>query len=169
MAEILKELARYEVSPSSGFLPTSAPLERLPHAYYEPWETLGSLLPHLIKDGVHRDHIAVLPLLTTTFLSTVEEWRRAYVVLGYLSNAYIFCHHPPSEVTLPVSTPPHGAGYASLHVSTETSVVTQLTISVEIARLPCRAHDNRLRPSRDTLCPNIRRADTLELSSPPTT
>ncbi|GES63329.1 nonribosomal peptide synthase Pes1 [Aspergillus terreus] len=77
MAEILGNLAAYDVSPSSGFLPASGPLERLSHPYYEPWETLARSLPRLIKDGVLRNRVSILPLLTTEFLDSVDEWRRA--------------------------------------------------------------------------------------------
>lgn len=98
MAEILAKLSEYQVSLSSGFLPTDVPLERLPYEYYEPWESLAAALPQLIADGALIEQVSTLRLLTTDLLSTVEEWRRAYVVLGFLTNGYIFCRSPPSEV-----------------------------------------------------------------------
>jgi indoleamine 2,3-dioxygenase len=98
MAEILARLEDYQVSFTSGFLPSSPPLESLPDPYYTPWESLTAVLPRLIQDGDLRERVAALPLLETEILSTEEEWRRAYVVLGYLCNGYIFSKFPPAEV-----------------------------------------------------------------------
>ncbi|OCK77490.1 Indoleamine 2,3-dioxygenase [Lepidopterella palustris CBS 459.81] len=101
MAQILARLEDYHVSSTSGFLPSSPPLESLLDPYYTPWESIISVLPCLIRDGSLRERVAVLPLLETEILSTEEEWRRAYVILGYLCNGYIFSRFPPTE-TLPL-------------------------------------------------------------------
>ncbi|KAJ1954879.1 tryptophan 2,3- dioxygenase, partial [Linderina pennispora] len=34
------KLENYDISPTNGFLPTQAPLARLPDPYYEPWERI---------------------------------------------------------------------------------------------------------------------------------
>ncbi|KAF5543114.1 nonribosomal peptide synthase [Fusarium mexicanum] len=97
MDELMLDLEHYHVSLSTGFLPSSAPLSRLPQKYYEQWETLASSLPLRIRDGSLRHQVSLLPLLETNFLITDAEWQRAYVVLGFLANAFIFCQYPPSE------------------------------------------------------------------------
>ncbi|KAF4955748.1 hypothetical protein FGADI_4319 [Fusarium gaditjirri] len=97
MDGLMIDLEHYHVSLSTGFLPPSAPLDRLPQQYYEQWETLTSSLPSRIRDGSLRHHVSLLPLLETDFLATHAEWQRAYVVLGFLVNAFIFCQYPPSE------------------------------------------------------------------------
>jgi indoleamine 2,3-dioxygenase len=98
MAEILARLRDYQVSTAFGFLPASAPLESLPNAYYVPWESAAAALPQSIRDGTLRQRVATIPLLTTEFLFTEEEWRRSYVILGFLCNGFIFSEVPPSEV-----------------------------------------------------------------------
>ncbi|KAI1025250.1 hypothetical protein LB504_010036 [Fusarium proliferatum] len=102
MDELIIDLEHYHVSLSAGFLPPSAPLDRLPQQYYEQWETLASSLPSRIRDGSLRHQVSLLPILETEFLVTDAEWQRAYVVLGFLANAFIFCQYPPSE-RLPLS------------------------------------------------------------------
>ncbi|KAF5630183.1 acetyl synthetase [Fusarium sp. NRRL 25303] len=73
-----------------------------PWDYYEQWETLASSLPSRIRDGSLRHQVSLLPVLETEFLVTDAEWQRAYVVLGFLANTFIFCQYPPSE-RLPLS------------------------------------------------------------------
>nr|DAD54577.1 TPA_asm: tryptophan 2,3-dioxygenase [Fusarium equiseti] len=102
MDDLMTNIEHYHVSLTTGFLPPSAPLTHLPQKYYEPWETLASSLPTRIRDGSLRHQASLIPLLETDFLVTDAEWQRAYVVLGFLSNAFIFCQYPPSE-RLPLS------------------------------------------------------------------
>ncbi len=94
-------LEDYTVSPN-GFLPEHAPLERLPDPYYAPWESLVHSLPTALAEKTLRDSIHLLPVLSTDRLSTEPEWRRACVVLGFLTHAYIWGGDKPAEVSLPL-------------------------------------------------------------------
>ncbi|KIW31361.1 uncharacterized protein PV07_03017 [Cladophialophora immunda] len=90
-------IQRYGISAEYGFLPDTAPLQRLPDVYYQPWETLAENLAELIKRDVIRTKIEHLPILGTGQLQTDAEWRRAYVVLGFLTHAYIWGGERPAE------------------------------------------------------------------------
>jgi hypothetical protein len=91
-------LDNYAVSPDHGFLPNGLPLQKLPHSYYHSWETLASQLPSLIKNGQIRSMIDSLPILTTSWLRSEPEWRRAYSILGFLTHAYIWGGEKPKDV-----------------------------------------------------------------------
>jgi hypothetical protein len=83
------DLAAYGISAKYGFLVEQPPLARLPDPYYSDWERTISMLPILLKHGTAREEIENLVLLKTDRLRTEAQWRRAYVVLCYLSQAYI--------------------------------------------------------------------------------
>jgi indoleamine 2,3-dioxygenase len=85
----------------NGFLPEGLPLQRLPDPYYEPWETLIQDLPVLIENGTLREKVDQLPVLSTSFLHTEPEQRRAYVVLCFLVNGYVWGGNTASQVTYP--------------------------------------------------------------------
>jgi indoleamine 2,3-dioxygenase len=89
----------YAVSPAHGFLPTGLPLQRLPNDYYAPWENIAVRLPDLIQTGQIRRLIDSLPVLTTTWLETEPEWRRAYSILGFFTHAYIWGGEKPKDVS----------------------------------------------------------------------
>ncbi|EPS27511.1 hypothetical protein PDE_02454 [Penicillium oxalicum 114-2] len=99
-------LGDYAVSPVHGFLPTGLPLRILPHNYYAPWEKLAGQLPTLIKTGQIRDLVDDLPVLTTTWLQSEAEWRRAYSILGFLTHAYIWGGEKPKDVLPPCISKP---------------------------------------------------------------
>ncbi|XDG07361.1 hypothetical protein ABKA04_006976 [Annulohypoxylon sp. FPYF3050] len=90
-------LLNYSIS-ENGFLPEREPLRRLPNPYYAPWETLLDNLPSVIKNGTVRQSVGRMEVLSTSKLHTQEEWRRAYVVLSFLTHAYIWGGEKPSEV-----------------------------------------------------------------------
>lgn len=98
MSNPLEILERYGVSYASGFLPHTAPLRRLPDVYYAPWEEAVNELPKSITSQNVRSMVDQLPVLETTYLKDEPEWRRAYVVLGFLTQAYIWGEDIPSEV-----------------------------------------------------------------------
>lgn len=91
-------LEQFRVSPQNGFLPVMPPLRRLENPYYEPWESIVCDLPTYIKNGSIRQKIDCLPVLSTSMLEDESEWRRAYVVLAYLTHAYVWGGEKPSEV-----------------------------------------------------------------------
>lgn len=90
----------YAVSPAHGFLPTGLPLQILPNEYYALWENLAIRLPDLIQTGQIRRLVDALPVLTTTWLQTEPEWRRAYSILGFLTHAYIWGGEKPKDVSI---------------------------------------------------------------------
>lgn len=91
-------LQRYDVSPQNGFLPDDIPLQRLNDTYYLPWESVIEDLPNLVATRKIRERVESIPLLETENLTSEQEWRRAYVVLGFLTHAYIWGGERPAEV-----------------------------------------------------------------------
>lgn len=88
----------YDLSTTHGFLPSKLPLRRLSDVYYSAWEDVVSNLQPLLLSGRLREVVRVLPVLATTSLDGLPEWRRAYVVLGFLVHAYIWGGSVPEEV-----------------------------------------------------------------------
>ena len=93
----LANLEEYQVFPSTGFLPSCPPAETLP-SYYEPWESIGIGLPGLIQDGRLAEAVARLSLLSVEKLEHEPEWRRAYVVLGYIASGLLWGVDRPIDV-----------------------------------------------------------------------
>lgn len=90
-------LNEYSVT-SNGFLPAEAPLKCLSDPYYGPWEALMSILPEALDDMTLRPRVERLSLLSTDRLNSEVEWRRAYVILSFLTHAYIWGGDCPAEV-----------------------------------------------------------------------
>ncbi|EAQ88783.1 hypothetical protein CHGG_05402 [Chaetomium globosum CBS 148.51] len=82
---------------SNGFLPEEPPLRRLPDPYYAPWESLVETLSISIAEQTLRQQIDRLPVLSTDRLTTEPEWRRACVVLAFLTHGYIWGGETASE------------------------------------------------------------------------
>lgn len=97
-SKVTPELKRFGVT-CNAFLPEQSPLKILPDAYYEPWELVVQHLPLLIESGI-RTAVDRLPVLSTSRLATEAEWRRAYVILAFLTHAYVWGGDKPSEVRL---------------------------------------------------------------------
>ncbi|KIW67626.1 hypothetical protein PV04_06863 [Phialophora macrospora] len=107
MRERLEDvLQRHGISPRKGFLPDDDPLQRLWDSYYSPWEDLVADLPRLLSGERARSEIDGLPILDPDRLNSQAEWRRAYVVLGFLTHAYIWGGEEPSERLPPQLTRP---------------------------------------------------------------
>ncbi|KAL1592708.1 Indoleamine 2,3-dioxygenase [Paraconiothyrium brasiliense] len=106
MIPSLPRLEDYDVSPQNGFLPSEVPLEILPDAYYQPWETIARSFQSLILAKRLRRIIDTLPVLSTEFLLTEAEWRRAYSILGFMAHAYVWGGDRPADIVPPsVSIP----------------------------------------------------------------
>jgi len=97
----LPNLDDYQIS-KNGFLPAEPPLERLSDPYYGAWEDVVSDLRSLIADKRIRETVEELPILSTSRLRFEAEWRRAYVVLGFISNSYIWGLEKAKDVCLPL-------------------------------------------------------------------
>ena len=88
------DLDSIEISSHSGFLLSKPLLPRLPD-HYEPWETIIVKLPQLLlitEKPKLRDEIKELPLLpvSDSLLPTEQHWQRAYCVLTFLSQGYLW-------------------------------------------------------------------------------
>ena len=92
-------LADYGISPHYGFLPAELPLERLPDPYYSRWEAIASNLHALILSRRLRGVIKGMPVLSTTRLQHPAEWRRAYMLLAFMTHAYVWGGDGPEEVS----------------------------------------------------------------------
>ncbi|CAK7225901.1 hypothetical protein SCUCBS95973_006020 [Sporothrix curviconia] len=118
---------------NNGFLPSRLPLARLPSPYYAPWEAIIANLPELLRNGQLRTRVRDLDVLSTSGLTTEPAWRRAYVVLAFLTHAYIWGDDPVADVLPPcISVPflavsshlelPPVATYAALNLWNFTTV-----------------------------------------------
>ena len=84
-------LRDFDISRQTGFMPDKPALKRLPE-YYDPWENLICNLPLLNKEKDTRESVLALPVLEVNeqHLPDEESWRRAYVVLTFLGQSYIW-------------------------------------------------------------------------------
>ncbi|ODV98461.1 hypothetical protein PACTADRAFT_83728 [Pachysolen tannophilus NRRL Y-2460] len=103
----LPDLKAYDVSYSHGFLPEELPLVKLPQERYKIWEDIVSNLPSLILTKKIRSVIdKKLEVLSTSELSNVQEYRRAYSILGFLTHAYIWgVDEPLNKLPVQLSKP----------------------------------------------------------------
>ncbi|KAI0225459.1 tryptophan 2,3- dioxygenase [Massospora cicadina] len=98
---LILRLEDYDISPLTGFLPPEGPLRRLPLAYFAPWEEIMDDLSALLLCGRFRDRVNKLAILDTEKLVCLREQQRAFVVLCFLSHAYIWGKNEPISQTLP--------------------------------------------------------------------
>lgn len=96
----LPVLEDYGLSVEHGFLPVEIPLQVLPDPYYGRWEAIISNLQALLLSKRLRGLIQDLPILSTSRLGHLAEWRRAYMVLSFITHAYIWGGDEPEEVRL---------------------------------------------------------------------
>jgi indoleamine 2,3-dioxygenase len=93
------DLEKFDVSPN-GFLPEELPSKRLSDQYYESWEAVIQRLPSLLESKSLRGEVGKLRVLSTSRLSSMREWRRAYLILSFMTHSYIWEAGGPSEVRL---------------------------------------------------------------------
>lgn len=98
--DVFALMKKYAIT-QNGFLPADAPVKVLPDPYYSPWETIIHHLPELLKARKLRRDVEGLPLLSTNKLRSQSEWRRAYVILIFLTHAYIWGGEQAEEVGTP--------------------------------------------------------------------
>ena len=100
MSAILAHLEQYDVSLTTGFLPSRPLLAQLPQEYAE-WERVCAEIPNLISSN-HLDQAVVnLPLLSTDGLTSNDALRRAHVILGFIANAYLWGTNADNTVHRP--------------------------------------------------------------------
>lgn len=90
----------------NGFLPSDLPLTVLTDPYYTPWESVISQLPELIHSRELGEKVEQLPVLSVDHLTTIPEWRRAYLILAFLAHAYVWGGDKPTEILPPPITVP---------------------------------------------------------------
>ncbi|ORX71194.1 Indoleamine 2,3-dioxygenase [Linderina pennispora] len=83
------KLEDYDISSTNGFLPTQAPLARLPDPYYEPWERIVDKFNQHMLAGRIRPLVDKMPVLDTGKLATMAEYQRAFTLLSFLAHAYV--------------------------------------------------------------------------------
>ncbi|KAL4886934.1 Indoleamine 2,3-dioxygenase [Aspergillus karnatakaensis] len=98
-------LEEYEVSLQNGFLP-DAPLQTLQDPYYAPWEAVVKDLTVNVKAQTLRAAVDALPVLGTSKLLTEADWRRAYVILAYLTHGYVWGGERPRDILPPAISVP---------------------------------------------------------------
>ena len=88
----LLRLSDFDISEKTGFVPETPALRRLSHETFSRWEEVMDHLPKLIKERRLREEIDSLPAVefSERTLKTAREWQRAYVVLCFLSQGYIW-------------------------------------------------------------------------------
>lgn len=102
----IPDLRDYGLSAVHGFLPETLPLTRLPDPYYNKWEAIAANLQALVLSGRLRGIIGKLPVLSTVGLEHESEWRRAYSLLCFMLNAYIWGGDSPAErIPEPLAVP----------------------------------------------------------------
>lgn len=105
MLAAVPRLVDYGISRENGFLPNRAPLRRLPDPYYGPWESIVDNLQALILTQRVRRQVDEMPVLAVDGLIEETEWRRAYLLLGFMAHAYIWNGDKPADVSTPQSLP----------------------------------------------------------------
>ena len=93
-------LEDYDIDPATGFV-AQTQIE-LP-AYYAPWCKLVSELPALLALKTFQIKVHGLALLKMDHLTLLSHWRRAYVILGYLTQAYIWQDKTKPSAVVPAS------------------------------------------------------------------
>ena len=85
------DLASFDISAETGFIPSKVPLARLP-TYFQQWEDVVGQLAHLLKEKRLRQAVHQLPQIefSEQTLHSVEEWRRALVMLSGLFQGYLW-------------------------------------------------------------------------------
>ena len=91
-------LEDYGLSPYNGFLPDDLPIERLSDRYYQQWEEVVANLQALLLSKRLKRRVNNLPIVTASRLRTDAEWRRAYMLLSFMTHAYIWGGDKPEEV-----------------------------------------------------------------------
>lgn len=89
----------FDISTHAGFLPKEFPLRRL-NSTFQPWEEIACDVPNLLGMKTFRAKANSLPIISTSRLSSEREWRRAYVILSFLTHSYIWGGSHPAEVSL---------------------------------------------------------------------
>ena len=86
------ELKKFKISEKTGFLPEK-PSQKLPGDYFREWESAAQEIPQLIAvKGLRKKVNEELPeiVFDATTLTTEEQWQRAYLIVTFLAQAYLW-------------------------------------------------------------------------------
>lgn len=86
----LPNLEAFGISRTRGFLSDDRPLASFNNTYYAKWDALLARLPHLLSSHELANEIHGLPVLEIAMLSSEPDFRRAYVVLGFLIQGLVW-------------------------------------------------------------------------------
>ncbi|MEP7384261.1 MAG: hypothetical protein ABI910_21470 [Gemmatimonadota bacterium] len=87
-------LARYDVDPTTGFVPATPPLRRL-GTMFEPWEVLAPELSALIRSRRLRNALTRLPPLDAHALKSRAEQERGLLLLTHFVNSWVWGGEEP--------------------------------------------------------------------------
>ena len=92
LAKAKLRLSDFNISERTGFVPETPPLSRLSNGVFSRWEELMDQLPMLIKEHKLREKVDSLPEVefSEKTLKSEREWQRAYVMLSFLSQGYVW-------------------------------------------------------------------------------
>jgi indoleamine 2,3-dioxygenase len=82
--------AEFGVSPKTGYLPETDPLDRLP-SDFDAWEAFAHDLPKLLMTDLLRDLVENLLEFPVAAIANHRQWERAMVLLSYIGHAYVWC------------------------------------------------------------------------------
>ncbi|KAL8709565.1 MAG: hypothetical protein Q9220_005657 [cf. Caloplaca sp. 1 TL-2023] len=83
------------------------PLQLLPDPHYTKWEAIVANLQALLLSKRLKGVIHELPILSTSRLRHPAEWRRAYVLLSFMTHGYIWGGDKPEERVPPSLSVPY--------------------------------------------------------------
>ena len=88
-----------DISPRYGYLGEGLPCTRLPQ-YFDTWEALLERLPKEITNQTLRGAVEKLPMVTfdSDTLKSAREWQRAFLLLSFLAQGYIWMEGEHSVV-----------------------------------------------------------------------
>ena len=94
-AWLASDLASFDISPTSGFLPDPDPLRQLPDEFLA-WEQIAGDLPKLLVAEQQRTALDGLSAIPTTPLHTQPQLERAMLLLSYFGHAYVWGSAKPA-------------------------------------------------------------------------
>lgn len=95
----LPTLEEYGLS-DNGFLPHDMPATRLSDDYYKDWEMIAQNIPSLLLSKKMREVVDRLPVLKVkqSLSADIGQLRRAYSVLTFITNAYVWGNDKACEI-----------------------------------------------------------------------
>ncbi|KAG8836355.1 hypothetical protein FRC17_005641 [Serendipita sp. 399] len=114
-------LDSYRISPETGFAMDRPSPTTFTNPALQPWLVISRQLPSLIRDGTLRAKIDALPVLSPTdLLDSIEEYRLAFTLLTFMSQAYIWAN---ASIDRPSSILPASLSIPLIEVAQELEVI----------------------------------------------